>query len=193
MGGITLSKLPAIAATLTLLGSCTTAGFSSPDRNPSPQAKLVIVGTKDPGTEVHFRFSFSTHNPECEEKRLMEGSFPKIREDTVTARAGSAEFTVEYFLDKYLAGNCDWRPITIDMAANFPPQEFPAWLFSSWGEIALIGGHVGEPDDLAFRCKRRAPGKRTLWCEGGDAMGNRTLVAESAGQLRVTLVLEDGI
>lgn len=188
-----MGKLLAIAATLTLLGGCTTANFSWPDRNPSPQAKLVIVGTKDPGTEVHFKFVFSTHNLECEEKRPMEGSFPKLREDTVTAKAGSAEFTVEYFLDKYLAGNCQWQPIAIEMATNFPPQEFPAWLFASWGEIARIVGHVGEPVDLEFRCRRRASGKRTLWCRGGDAMGNRTLVATAAGQLRVTLVLEDGL
>lgn len=187
-----MGRLLALVATLTLLGGCASADFSWPDRNPSPRAKLVIIGTKDPATEVHFRFVFSTHHRDCEEKRPLAGNFPVVFEDTIAAEAGTAEFTAEYFLDRYLPGTCQWRPIRVDMATNFPPQEFPAVLNASWSEIASIGVDTEKPDDLVYRCRRRAPGARTLWCRGGDANGNGTHVDDRAGQLRVTIVLEGG-
>ena len=188
-----MRRLLALVATLTLLGGCVTGNFVWPDRNPSPQNKFVIFGTKDPATEVHFRFVFATAERECEEKRPMgAGNFPVLLEDTITVEAGTAAFTAEYFLDRYLPGHCQWHPIRVKMAINFPPQEFPAGLYASWSEIASIGVDTAKPDDMVYRCRRRAPGARTLWCKGGDAHGNSTRVADRGGQLHVTIALEGG-
>lgn len=83
------------------------AEYHAPELNPRPTRKLLITGTNNPRVKLTFWLNFSTNKVGCRDLRLG-APFPSEHADRRSS--GSEEkFTIEFYLDNYLPGACDWR------------------------------------------------------------------------------------
>lgn len=95
--------------------------FDRPEINPSPQKVLTVQGTKDPRIEVWFRMGYQTTNDACRSQTLSARivGAPDIWEtvyDSARVRAGTTEYSLHFFIDRYLPGRCNWKPFLLEQA-----------------------------------------------------------------------------
>ena len=99
--------------------------FDRPEINPSPQKSLVIQVHKDPRIELWLDSSFGTVNEECWNRTAIAYFLgaPKVAQgvyDSVRLPAGQSDFSVQFFLDRYLPGRCKWQPMAIGHSEFLP-------------------------------------------------------------------------
>ncbi|MGC2961336.1 hypothetical protein ACPUET_15280 [Paraburkholderia graminis] len=100
--------------------------IDEPRINPSPRKILVLQGHKDRGIEIWFDSAYSTTNEECRSQSLGNRilgapNVPQAVIDSMRVPAEQTEFSVRFFLDRYLPGRCDWQPIGVGHA-EFEPN-----------------------------------------------------------------------
>ncbi len=176
---------PLLLATVLIgLGGCATAAID-PVLNPAPQGRLLISGHRDADVEVHFRILYMSEQEECLiERPFLGGRVVRIHDDELSIPPGSEEFSAEFFLDKYLPGQCQWRTQQIRVSVNRPPyHSFTA----AWHPLVWVGS-LGTPglEEVRYVCRPPKPTSTSLWCDGPIAA-----VPELPGQLHVTFVVED--
>ncbi|WP_324159544.1 hypothetical protein [Paraburkholderia sp.] len=96
-----------------------------PENNPSPQRILVLQVHKDPRIELWLDSQYATTRNECMTQtafaRLVGA--PDVSQgvyDSVRLPAGQSDFTVRFFLDRYLPGRCNWQPMGIGHSEFLP-------------------------------------------------------------------------
>ena len=100
--------------------------FDRPEINPSPQKTLIVQGRKSEGLEIWFATGYETALPECKTQTLSARLFgapdvPQVVYSWVRVPAEQTEFSVSFFLDRYLPGHCNWQPFSVNRAV-FDPQ-----------------------------------------------------------------------
>jgi hypothetical protein len=89
-----------------------------PRINPSPHALLVIQGHKDPNLEIWFSITYVTTNSACKNQTLINriSGAPEVAQsvqDFVRAAGGQSNFSLHFYLDRYLPGRCGWEPLVL--------------------------------------------------------------------------------
>lgn len=100
--------------------------FDRPRINPTPQKKLLLVGTKDSRMEVWFEMTYVTQAGASQNQTLLAriaGApiVPQVIYDSVRVPAGQTKFSVPLVLDRYIPGRCGWQPSAI-LHAEFEPD-----------------------------------------------------------------------
>jgi hypothetical protein len=96
-----------------------------PELNPSPQSILVIQIHKDPHIELWLDSLYGTTNDECRTQTEFAHFIgdPDVSQgvyDSVRLPSGQSDFTVRFFLDRYLPGRCNWQPMGISHSEFLP-------------------------------------------------------------------------
>jgi hypothetical protein len=96
-----------------------------PEINPSPQKILVIQIHKDPRIELWLDSLYGTTSAECMTQTALAHlvgapDVPQDVYDSVRLPAGQSDFTVRFFLDRYLPGRCNWQPMGIGHSEFLP-------------------------------------------------------------------------
>lgn len=92
--------------------------FDKPTLNPSPQRAVVIEGRKDSNLELWFALTYTTQEKQCQTQTLagrVMGAPDTSQEviDWLRVAAGQTEYSVRFFLDRYLPGRCNWRSLAL--------------------------------------------------------------------------------
>jgi hypothetical protein len=148
-----------------------------PEVNPSPQRILVIEVHKDPRIELWLDSDYGTMREECRTQtafaRLLGApDVTQVVTDSVRLPAGQRDFTVRFFLDRYLPGRCNWQPMGIGHSEFLPEESSHPDVNSG---IVLVRPkstplsmqpEVVSEMDLAWVCHREEPHTHTkgLFC-----------------------------
>ena len=102
-----------------------------PEPNSSPRSLLVLRGRKDPALEIWLGVKFLTTNDECRSISLgaLLAGAPAVAQsvsDFVRLPPGQTNFSVRFFLDRYLPGYCGWKPVGVEHAAFAMSEIFEA-------------------------------------------------------------------
>jgi hypothetical protein len=98
-----------------------------PSPNNSPHNVLTLRGRKDPSLELWLGVQYVTTNDRCRTRsaaQAMAGA-PAVEQsvgDFVRLPSGESEFSVQFFLDRYVPGRCGWRAVGIEHAQFVPGQ-----------------------------------------------------------------------
>lgn len=156
------------------------ADASVPQANDSPQHKLIIRGTKDARLKLGFKLDILTTNDECREYLSLPGVYrPRVISETRTVAVGQSQFTVEFWLDKYLSGKCGWTPTIVKHSYSVSGNsEQPGW----WGFIS-----VGAPTNphrlrLKLNCK---PYKSIIACWDPQMSGFAPGISSAGDEVEV--------
>ncbi|NLP64637.1 hypothetical protein [Paraburkholderia sacchari] len=92
--------------------------IDKPTLNSSPQRLVVIKGHKDSNLELWFELSYTTQAKQCQTQTLagrVMGAPDTSQEviDWLRVPAGQTEYSVRFFLDRYLPGRCNWRSLAL--------------------------------------------------------------------------------
>ncbi|MBB5415273.1 hypothetical protein HDG42_001297 [Paraburkholderia sp. JPY171] len=96
-----------------------------PELNPSPQRILVIQVHKDPRIELWLDSLYATTRDECMAQTAFASlvgapDVPQGVYDSVRLPASQSDFSVRFFLDRYLPGRCNWQPMGIGHSEFLP-------------------------------------------------------------------------
>ncbi|WP_213305993.1 hypothetical protein [Paraburkholderia sacchari] len=99
--------------------------FDRPEINPSPKRILIIQVHKDPRIELWLDSHYGTTKAECTTQTAFAHlvgapDVPQDVYDSVRLQAGQSDFTVPFFLDRYLPGRCNWQPMGIGHSEFLP-------------------------------------------------------------------------
>ena len=183
-------KLTALfmAMMLASMTGCTTINASPPELNPSARDKFTLHGHKDAALEIQFRIVFITQHPDCSEQRpFLGGDVVRMHTNQLVFPKGTEQFVAEFYLDKYLAGDCQWRARSIEMRAVRPPQsmQLSDWQSLAWADYGFGIGTAGL-DEIRYTCKPTSPGSNSVSCNGPIAR------ISAPGQIRASFVIETG-
>lgn len=115
-------------------------GFDRPEINPSPQKTLILQGHKSAELEVWFSMGYETSLEKCRTQALLSRvlgapDVPQTVDEWVRVPAGQTDFSVSFYLDRYLPGHCGWQPFGV-LHAEFDPRAITGPLSSS-GVVAI--------------------------------------------------------
>jgi hypothetical protein len=96
-----------------------------PELNSSAHNLVVLRGQKDSSIELWLGLEFVTTSDQCRSRSLVQSMVgaPIVEqsfEDFVRVPAGQTNFSVQFFLDRYLPGRCAWRPTGFDHVQFVP-------------------------------------------------------------------------
>ena len=106
--------------TIALVG-CTTSRPNLPviNVNASPSHKVTISGLKYPELNLRFALHYRTLNKTCRFRPIT--ITPLIDQEDYEIHLipkGQTHFKVEFYLDKYISGECRWTPEKISFSTN---------------------------------------------------------------------------
>ncbi|WP_322049473.1 hypothetical protein [Paraburkholderia sp. J67] len=86
-----------------------------PNISVAPHSLLTVKGSKDPGIELVISVEYNTTNDNCRARTITQaivGSprIPQIVRDYAEIPSDVTSFSVEFFLDRYEPGPCQWKP-----------------------------------------------------------------------------------
>ena len=167
-----------VASVLLSVASCATvSGFQSriegggnrpsdrPELNRSPHRLLVLRGRKDAAMEVWLGVQFVTTNDECRSQSMgaLLGGAPEVEQavsDFVRLPPGQTDFSVRFFLDRYLPGHCGWKSIGVEHAEFVPGVNHLPIALSGLAAIRDNGINKQRIDWICQQKKTYATGER---------------------------------
>lgn len=80
-----------------------------PEEKQNPKHNLVIRGEKPSDINLRIRLGYATTNDACRKNNYIEGAhIPRQLKDTRLILAGTNQFNINFYLDKYIPGRCGW-------------------------------------------------------------------------------------
>ncbi|WP_321819654.1 MULTISPECIES: hypothetical protein [unclassified Burkholderia] len=136
-----------------------------PEVNPAPQRILVIQVHKDPRIELWLDSLYGTTNAKCMTQTAFARfagapDVPQDVYDSVRLPAGQSDFSVRFFLDHYLPGECKWQPMGIGHSEFLPEDSLHPQVHSGVVGVAhkeiIPWGPVGLSEtELVWDCHRK--------------------------------------
>lgn len=176
-----------------------------PEINPSPQRSLLIQVHKDPRIELWLDSSYGTGNEECWNRTAIAQLLgaPKVGQvvyDSVRLPAGQSDFSVRFFLDRYLPGRCKWHPMAIGHAEFLPEDSNHPNVHSGVFGLAppelptpLSVGPVGLSEtEMTWVCHRRESTRshvEELFCGAVGRVLDRQWVSIEGGHAKIEFAL----
>ncbi|CAH2914675.1 MAG: hypothetical protein CPSOU_2540 [uncultured Paraburkholderia sp.] len=171
-----------------------------PEVNASPRSSLVISGHKDPGIEIWFDLSYGTTIKQCNtqsvaNRMLGAPDVPQAVIDSIQVPAGQTEFSVRFFLDRYLPGGCNWQPMGLGHA-EFEPALSQGPTVSTG--VVSIRPNGKRSTELAWVCQRAktfysSGGQSWLKCHTKQRVSNeQATISTKGGVVDVEFTLETG-
>ncbi|WP_175870640.1 hypothetical protein [Burkholderia sp. BCC0397] len=173
-----------------------------PEINPSPQKILDIQIHKDPRIELWLDSLYATTRDEC----MTQTTFARLVGaldvgqgvyDSVRLPAGQSDFTVRFFLDRYLPGRCNWQPMGIGHSEFLPEDSGHPIVHSGVVGIAhreiTPWGPVGLSDtDGAWVCHRRENSRthvKELFCIAKPRPLEKQYMSIEGGRVKIEFAL----
>ena len=177
------SRIGALLIATVVFPACAGQRYA-PDLNPSAESRFVIIGTKIADVEAHFEITYTADAEGCRiDRPYSEDVVRTQRDGRRSFGTGITEFDVEFFLDRYLPGECRWHPDAIQISVNRPPYND----FSAARTTIVSFRFVGTPglNQVELVCLPEKPTWRALTCKGPIAnFGNQP------GRLHLSIVDE---
>jgi hypothetical protein len=165
-----------------------------PEVNPSPQRILVIQIHKDPRIELWLDSLYGTARDECKTQttfaRLVGApDVPQDVYDSLRLPAGQSDFSVRFFLDRYLPGRCNWQPMGIGHS-EFLPEDSPHPHVNSG--VVLIRTEGASETEEAWVCHRRENSGthvEELFCMARPAPLEQQTMSINGGLVKIEFML----
>ncbi|QCP48953.1 hypothetical protein FAZ95_07005 [Trinickia violacea] len=159
-----------------------------PETNPSPQKALLVQGTKAPGMEIWLDVGYATTNEACRSQTLFARILgaPDVIQvvyDSVRVPEEDTKFAFKLSLDRYLPGECGWKPFVLRFA-KFEPGVTSGPLFTT--PIAVIRDNGKENAEYTWVCHREQKYhdlEKTPWlaCRSPRRISNEDMTISSNG------------
>lgn len=82
---------------------------NTPETSQKPEHKVAIRGEKPADLNLRISLGYATTHDACNKKNYIEGAdIPRQIKDTLFIPAGRNKFNIEFYLDKYIPGKCEW-------------------------------------------------------------------------------------